>query len=446
MPASLTDKNVTFGSLTQVGNITVISDTGLGFNPPLRKFDLGSLTKIGHLDMQVKALRQFVAANVVDADSIYVANHEELVSVEFPALRRVHSYVSRTTQGSFSARDMAVYIFNNDKLTSFKANQLTDTFTGSVIRDPAWSTGAFMEDGDRWGGNTFSGISVEMRALQNVGGAYWGVDDVTSLKNVTGFFNYNGRNFTARELERVDGHLTLGSREMRYFDVPRLTTVDGQIFFFTLPPWGYGLGNLTTLNFPSLTSVQGITPPQSVIVFNAPALLNVTGPGNGIDIEAPNVTDVYLTALASANRVAVKKDNFNSHPTARVHIPCIRAVYQSVVQFSSNCSAARCDINQFITPAGCDFGTPSGGGGGGSAAPSSSSPKLSDAETAGIAVGCVAAAALVLFITFCVSRRRRADDKLRAQLGITPTGVAPARHQSPAPAPQIIVVQQQPLA
>jgi hypothetical protein len=49
----------------------------------------------------------------------------------------------------------------------------------------------------------------------------------------------------------------------------------------------------------------------------------------------------------------------------------------------------------------------------------------------------------VLFIIFCVSRRRRADDKLRAQLGITPTGGAPA--PAPAPAPQIIVVQQQPL-
>ena len=74
--------------------------------------------------------------------------------------------------------------------------------------------------------------------------------------------------------------------------------------------------------------------------------------------------------------------------------------------------------------------------------PSGSTSRLTTEEKACIAVGCFVAA-LVLFIIFCVSRRRRADDKLRAQLGITPTGVAPA--PAPAPAPQIIIVQQKPL-
>lgn len=61
--------------------------------------------------------------------------------------------------------------------------------------------------------------------------------------------------------------------------------------------------------------------------------------------------------------------------------------------------------------------------------------KLSDAEIAGIAVGCVAFVT-ILIVVVCVRRRRRANDKLRARLGIAPGG-APA-----PPPPRIIVVQQ----
>ena len=61
--------------------------------------------------------------------------------------------------------------------------------------------------------------------------------------------------------------------------------------------------------------------------------------------------------------------------------------------------------------------------------------KLSDAQIAGIAVGCIAFVT-ILIVVVCVRRRRRANDKLRARLGIAPGG-APA-----PPPPQIIIVQQ----
>lgn len=62
--------------------------------------------------------------------------------------------------------------------------------------------------------------------------------------------------------------------------------------------------------------------------------------------------------------------------------------------------------------------------------------KLSSGQVAGIAVGCVAFASVVVIVA-CLKRRRRANDKLRARLGIAPAGVA-----SQQPQPQIIIVQQ----
>ena len=69
----------------------------------------------------------------------------------------------------------------------------------------------------------------------------------------------------------------------------------------------------------------------------------------------------------------------------------------------------------------------------------SGDPKLglTDAQIAGIAVGCIAFV-IILIIVVCVRRRRRARDELRARLGLSPAGVP----QASAPPPQIIIVQQ----
>jgi hypothetical protein len=64
---------------------------------------------------------------------------------------------------------------------------------------------------------------------------------------------------------------------------------------------------------------------------------------------------------------------------------------------------------------------------------------LSDAQKAGIAVGCIAFLIVILIvIMLCVRSRRRSDDRLRQRLGIparnAPVAVTPQQ-------PQVIVVQ-----
>ena len=70
--------------------------------------------------------------------------------------------------------------------------------------------------------------------------------------------------------------------------------------------------------------------------------------------------------------------------------------------------------------------------------PLRSADTLSDVEIAGIAVGCIAFVIILTLIGLCVRSRRRADDKLRARLGIptrgAPVAVTPQQ-------PQVIVVQ-----
>ena len=70
--------------------------------------------------------------------------------------------------------------------------------------------------------------------------------------------------------------------------------------------------------------------------------------------------------------------------------------------------------------------------------PLRSADTLSDVEIAGIAVGCIAFVIILTLIGLCVRSRRRADDKLRARLGIptrgAPDAVTPQQ-------PQVIVVQ-----
>jgi len=70
--------------------------------------------------------------------------------------------------------------------------------------------------------------------------------------------------------------------------------------------------------------------------------------------------------------------------------------------------------------------------------PLRSADTLSDVEIAGIAVGCIAFVIILTLIGLCVRSRRRADDKLRARLGIptrgAPDAVTPQQ-------PQVIVIQ-----
>ena len=70
--------------------------------------------------------------------------------------------------------------------------------------------------------------------------------------------------------------------------------------------------------------------------------------------------------------------------------------------------------------------------------PLRSADTLSDVEIAGIAVGCIAFVIILTLIGLCVRSRRRADDKLRARLGIptrgAPVAVTPQQ-------PQVIVIQ-----
>eukprot|EP00223_Ostreococcus_mediterraneus_P003769 CAMPEP_0174586760 /NCGR_PEP_ID=MMETSP0929-20130131/28065_1 /TAXON_ID=548131 ORGANISM="Ostreococcus mediterraneus, Strain clade-D-RCC2572" /NCGR_SAMPLE_ID=MMETSP0929 /ASSEMBLY_ACC=CAM_ASM_000573 /LENGTH=677 /DNA_ID=CAMNT_0015768785 /DNA_START=104 /DNA_END=2137 /DNA_ORIENTATION=- len=68
----------------------------------------------------------------------------------------------------------------------------------------------------------------------------------------------------------------------------------------------------------------------------------------------------------------------------------------------------------------------------------SGDPKLglTDAQTAGVAVGCIAFV-VVLIIIVCIRQRRRNREKLRERLGLSPASASPQQ-------PQIIVIQQQP--
>jgi len=68
----------------------------------------------------------------------------------------------------------------------------------------------------------------------------------------------------------------------------------------------------------------------------------------------------------------------------------------------------------------------------------SGDPKLglTDAQIAGVAVGCIAFV-IVLIIVVCIRRRRRNREQLRERLGLSPASASPQQ-------PQIIVIQQQP--
>lgn len=68
----------------------------------------------------------------------------------------------------------------------------------------------------------------------------------------------------------------------------------------------------------------------------------------------------------------------------------------------------------------------------------SGDPKLglTDAQTAGVAVGCIAFV-VVLIIIVCIRQRRRNREQLRERLGLSPASASPQQ-------PQIIVIQQQP--
>ena len=70
------------------------------------------------------------------------------------------------------------------------------------------------------------------------------------------------------------------------------------------------------------------------------------------------------------------------------------------------------------------------------AAPLSNARTFAHAEIAGVVVGVVAS--IIVAVALCVRRRRLADDRLRARLGI-PTHSAPVGF--PPQEPQIIIVQ-----
>ena len=96
-------------------------------------------------------------------------------------------------------------------------------------------------------------------------------------------------------------------------------------------------------------------------------------------------------------------------------------------------------VSGITTATSVSAGGSSGGGGvPGTIVPLRSADTLSDVEIAGIAVGCIAFVIILTLIGLCVRSRRRADDKLRARLGIptrgAPVAVTPQQ-------PQVIVIQ-----
>ena len=151
------------------------------------------------------------------------------------------------------------------------------------------------------------------------------------------------------------------------------------------------------------------------------------------------LTPVLVSGITTATSVSAGYD-FNCATLAGDTVQCWG--YNDKGQLGNNATAISnipVQVLGITTTTSVSAGGSSGGGGvPGTIVPLRSADTLSDVEIAGIAVGCIVFVIILTLIGLCVRSRRRADDKLRARLGIptrgAPVAVTPQQ-------PQVIVIQ-----
>ena len=222
----------------------------------------------------------------------------------------------------------------------------------------------------------------------------------------------------------------------------------------TVQSWGYNgngqLGDGTTTDRLTPVLVSGITTATSVSTGGAHtcAMLadgtvqcwgyNLDGRlGDGT--KTNRLTPVLVSGITTATSVSAG----GSHNCAMLADGTVQCWgYNDKGQLGNNATTSSnipVQVLGITTTTSVSAGGSSGGGGvPGTIVPLRSADTLSDVEIAGIAVGCIAFVIILTLIGLCVRSRRRADDKLRARLGIptrgAPVAVTPQQ-------PQVIVIQ-----
>ena len=222
----------------------------------------------------------------------------------------------------------------------------------------------------------------------------------------------------------------------------------------TVQCWGYNLdgrlGDGTKTNRLTPVLVSGITTATSVSAggsHNCAMLADGTVQCWGVNVNgqlgdgtttSSNIP-VQVSNITTATSVSAGYD-FNCATLAGDTVQCWG--YNDKGQLGNNATAISnipVQVLGITTTTSVSAGGSSGGGGvPGTIVPLRSADTLSDVEIAGIAVGCIAFVIILTLIGLCVRSRRRADDKLRARLGIptrgAPVAVTPQQ-------PQVIVIQ-----
>ena len=222
----------------------------------------------------------------------------------------------------------------------------------------------------------------------------------------------------------------------------------------TVQSWGYNgngqLGDGTTTDRLTPVLVSGITTATSVSAggsHNCAMLADGTVQCWGVNVNSQlgdgtttsSNIPVQVSNITTATSVSAGYD-FNCATLAGDTVQCWG--YNDKGQLGNNATAISnipVQVLGITTTTSVSAGGSSGGGGvPGTIVPLRSADTLSDVEIAGIAVGCIAFVIILTLIGLCVRSRRRADDKLRARLGIptrgAPVAVTPQQ-------PQVIVIQ-----
>ena len=222
----------------------------------------------------------------------------------------------------------------------------------------------------------------------------------------------------------------------------------------TVQCWGYNdkgqLGDGTTTHRLTPVLVSGITTATSVSTggsHNCAMLADGTVQCWGVNVNSQlgdgtttsSNIPVQVSNITTATSVSAGYD-FNCATLAGDTVQCWG--YNDKGQLGNNATTSSnipVQVLGITTTTSVSAGGSSGGGGvPGTIVPLRSADTLSDVEIAGIAVGCIAFVIILTLIGLCVRSRRRADDKLRARLGIptrgAPVAVTPQQ-------PQVIVIQ-----
>ena len=222
----------------------------------------------------------------------------------------------------------------------------------------------------------------------------------------------------------------------------------------TVQCWGYNLdgrlGDGTKTNRLTPVLVSGITTATSVSAggsHNCAMLADGTVQCWGVNVNSQlgdgtttsSNIPVQVSNITTATSVSAGYD-FNCATLAGDTVQCWG--YNDKGQLGNNATTSSnipVQVLGITTTTSVSAGGSSGGGGvPGTIVPLRSADTLSDVEIAGIAVGCIAFVIILTLIGLCVRSRRRADDKLRARLGIptrgAPVAVTPQQ-------PQVIVIQ-----